>query len=166
MQEKLKKFILLIKTYLPTSLIWQWHFSTDQSNLTFQNLVMACLQLRYLYVTQPCLHTLMQPCLSPNQSPRTILVILWNNNNAVFSWHIYFFAKFFILWGRLEKGRRNFHHSNPQWFSLATLWAVCVGTHKNKLSCNMWKISLFQLLWTQISGIIPQRFYQGISASQ
>ena len=30
-----KKFILLIKFYLPTTLIWQWDFSTDQSKLTF-----------------------------------------------------------------------------------------------------------------------------------
>ena len=29
-----------------------------------------------LYVTQPCLHTLMQTRLSANQSARTILVIL------------------------------------------------------------------------------------------
>ena len=35
MWEKIKKFILLIKTYLPTTLIWQWHFSTDQSKLIF-----------------------------------------------------------------------------------------------------------------------------------
>ena len=40
------------------------------------NLVMACLQLLYLYVTQPCVHTLKQPRLSTNQSARTILVIL------------------------------------------------------------------------------------------
>ena len=25
-----EEFILLIKTYFPTTLIWQWHFSTDQ----------------------------------------------------------------------------------------------------------------------------------------
>ena len=37
---------------------------------------MACLQLVYLYVTQPCLHTLMPARLSTNQSVRTILVIL------------------------------------------------------------------------------------------
>ena len=43
--------------------------------LTFQNLVMACLQLVYLYVTQPRLHTLMQPRLSANESARSILVI-------------------------------------------------------------------------------------------
>ena len=36
----------------------------------------ACLQLVYLYVTLPCLHTLMQARLSANQSSRTILVIL------------------------------------------------------------------------------------------
>ena len=36
---------------------------------------MACLQLVYLYVTQTCLHTLMQPRLPANQSTRTILVI-------------------------------------------------------------------------------------------
>ena len=30
-----------------------------------------------LYVTQPCLHTLMQTRLSANQSARTILVILY-----------------------------------------------------------------------------------------
>ena len=70
-----KNFILRI-TYLPTTLIWQWHFSTVQSKRTFQNLVMTCLQLVYLYVTQPCLRTLMQPRLSANQSARTILVIL------------------------------------------------------------------------------------------
>ena len=51
------------------------YLSTDQSKRTLQNLVMACLQLVYLYVTQPCLHTLMQPRLSANQSARTILVI-------------------------------------------------------------------------------------------
>ena len=48
------KFILLIKTHLPTTLISHWHFSTDQSKLTFENLVIgdvACLQL---YFTQPC----------------------------------------------------------------------------------------------------------------
>ena len=61
--------------YLLATLIWQWHFSADQSKLTFQNLVMACLELVYLYVTQPSLHTLMQPSLSANQSARTILVI-------------------------------------------------------------------------------------------
>ena len=68
-----------MKTYLPTTLIWQWPFSTDQSKLTFENLVIgdvACLQLVYLYVTQTCLHTLMQARLSANQSARTILVIL------------------------------------------------------------------------------------------
>ena len=43
-----KKFILLIKMFLPSTLIWQWHFSTDQSKLTFENLVIGdvtCLQL-------------------------------------------------------------------------------------------------------------------------
>ena len=75
MQEKIKKFILLIKMHLPTTLISQWNFSTDQSKLTFQNLVMACLQLVYLkYITQPSLHTLMQTRLSANQSVRNILV--------------------------------------------------------------------------------------------
>ena len=34
-----------------------------------------CLQLVYIYVKQPCLHTLMQARLSANQSARTILVI-------------------------------------------------------------------------------------------
>ena len=63
---------LLIKTYLPTILKWQWDFSTDQSKLTFENLVVACLRLVYLYVTQPCLHTLMQTRLSANQSMCTI----------------------------------------------------------------------------------------------
>jgi len=38
---------------------------------------MAFLQLAYLYVTQPCLPTLMQTRLSANQSARTILVISW-----------------------------------------------------------------------------------------
>ena len=28
-----EKFILLVKTYLPTTLIWQWDFSTHQSKL-------------------------------------------------------------------------------------------------------------------------------------
>ena len=37
------------------------------------NVDVACLQP---YVTQPCLHTLMQTRLSANQSARTILVIL------------------------------------------------------------------------------------------
>ena len=36
-----------------------------------------CLQLVYLYVTQPCLHTLMLTRFSANQSVRTILVILY-----------------------------------------------------------------------------------------
>ena len=75
----IKNLILLIKAYLPTTLIWQWHFSTDQSKLTFENLVIddvACLQLVYLYVTQQCLHTLMQARLSANQSAGTISVIL------------------------------------------------------------------------------------------
>ena len=75
-REKIKKVILQIKMHLPTTLISQWNFSTDQSKLTFQNLVMACLQLVYLYVTQSCLHTLMQPRLSANHSARTILIIL------------------------------------------------------------------------------------------
>ena len=45
---------------------------SDQSKfkLSFD---VACVQL---YVTQPCLHTLMQTRLSANQSTRTILVIL------------------------------------------------------------------------------------------
>ena len=30
-----KKIILLMNTYLPTTLIWRWHFSTDQSKLIF-----------------------------------------------------------------------------------------------------------------------------------
>ena len=37
---------------------------------------MACLQLVYLYVTLPCLHTLVQARLSGNKSSRTIFVIL------------------------------------------------------------------------------------------
>ena len=56
-RENIKKIILLIKTYLATTPIWHWHFSTDQSKLTFENPVIgdvACLQLVYLYVTQPC----------------------------------------------------------------------------------------------------------------
>ena len=74
--ENTKKFILLIKTYLSTTLIWQRHFSTNQSKLPFENLVIgdvACLQLLYLYVTQPCLHTLTQARLSANQNARSIL---------------------------------------------------------------------------------------------
>ena len=71
-REKVKKIILLIKTYLLTTLIWQWHFSTGQSQLTFQNLVMACLQLVYLYVTQPCLLILIEPHLLANQSARVL----------------------------------------------------------------------------------------------
>ena len=51
-------------------------FQLTNQNLHFENLVVACLQLVYLYVTQPCLHTLMQTRLSANQSARTILVIL------------------------------------------------------------------------------------------
>ena len=35
----------------------------------------ACLQLVYFYVTQPCLHTLMQARLSANQSMHTIPVM-------------------------------------------------------------------------------------------
>ena len=49
-------------------------------NVHFENLVVAqvvaCLQLVYLYVTQPCLHTLLKTRLSANQSARSILVIL------------------------------------------------------------------------------------------
>ena len=74
--EKIKKIILLIKIYLPTSLIWQWNFSTDQWKLTFWKSGGGVL-LVYIYVTQPCLHTLVQTRLSANQSARTI-VILWN----------------------------------------------------------------------------------------
>ena len=54
-------------------------FSTDQSRVTFENLVIgdvACFQLMYLYGTQPCLHTLMQARFSANQGACTILVIL------------------------------------------------------------------------------------------
>ena len=39
-------------------------------------IVVLCLQLVYLYVTQPCSLTPMQTRLSTNQSMRTILVIL------------------------------------------------------------------------------------------
>ena len=49
-KDKKKKLFLLIKTYLPTTLILQWHFSTNQSKLTFENLVIgdvACSQLVY-----------------------------------------------------------------------------------------------------------------------
>ena len=45
------KFILLIKMYLPTT---KWHFSTDQSKLTFENLAIGkvvCLQLVYRHTT-------------------------------------------------------------------------------------------------------------------
>ena len=66
-------------TILPRPLIW--HFSTDQSKLKFENLVIsdvACLQLVYLYITQPCLHTVMQ-ALSANKSTHTILAILQKN---------------------------------------------------------------------------------------
>ena len=47
--------------------------------VTFENLVIgdvACLQLVYLYVTQPRLQTLLQARVSANQSARTILVTL------------------------------------------------------------------------------------------
>ena len=69
-----KKFILLIKAYLPTTLLWQWHFLTDQSKLPFQKSGDGVFVFVYLYDTQPC--TLMQPRLSANQMARTILVIL------------------------------------------------------------------------------------------
>ena len=52
----LKTFILLIKTYLPTTLIWQWNLSTDQSKLTFWKSGGGVFTIVYLYVTQPCLH--------------------------------------------------------------------------------------------------------------
>ena len=69
MWEKKKKFILLI---------FLQHWFDDvisqltNQNLHFENLVVACLQLVYLYVTQPCLDTLMQTRFSANQSTRTI----------------------------------------------------------------------------------------------
>ena len=81
-----EKFILLIKTYLPATLIWQWDFSTHQSKLrsikiqtdSDQSKFKLSFDVAYvqLYVTQPCLHTLMQTRLWANQSVRTILVIL------------------------------------------------------------------------------------------
>ena len=74
-REKIKNSFQLIKTYLLTTLIWQWHFSTEQSKLTFENLVIgdvACIFTSQNHV----LRTLMQARLSANQSARTILVIL------------------------------------------------------------------------------------------
>ena len=55
-----KKIILLIKTYLPTALNWQWHFSTDKSKLTFWKSGGGVFTIVYLYVTQPFLHTFIQ----------------------------------------------------------------------------------------------------------
>ena len=131
--EKMKNSFYWSKcTYLRTTLIinfdkLSWHFSTEQSKLTFENLVIStvvCLQLNVLcsnihqgpswnlrnlcsflnfsfkdltyknvslkvfkfatkhinlYITQPCLHTLMQARLLAKQSTRTILVLLHNN---------------------------------------------------------------------------------------
>ena len=56
-----------IKTLINQNLNWLWQ---SKFKLSFDA---ACVQL---YVTQPCLHTLMQTRLSANQSARTILVIL------------------------------------------------------------------------------------------
>ena len=41
--------------------------------------MMACLQLVYFYITQPCLDTLMQTLLKTHQSTHTIFVILQVN---------------------------------------------------------------------------------------
>ena len=74
-QKKIKKFILLIKTYLPITLIWQWDFSTDQSKLTCwkcgDGVFTTWVSLSHNHV-----YILMQTGLSANQSMCTILVIL------------------------------------------------------------------------------------------
>ena len=50
-REKIKKIILLIKTYLPTTLIWQWDFLTDRSKPTFWKsgggVFTTCVSLRH-----------------------------------------------------------------------------------------------------------------------
>ena len=56
-------------------------------NFHFENLVVTCLQLVYLCVTQPCLHTLTQTRLSANQSARTISVILHKKYTLTSSHH-------------------------------------------------------------------------------
>ena len=70
-----KKIILLIKTYLPTTLIWQWDFSTDQSKLTFWNSVYnSCIFMSHIHVYI----LFMQTQLLANLSACTVLVILYN----------------------------------------------------------------------------------------
>ena len=153
----------MIKTYHRTTIIWQWHFSTHQSKLTFENLVIGtvvCLQLVFvsnnhqgpswnlgnlhsflnfsfkdltdknvslkvfkfamnhinLYITQPCLHTLMQACLSAKQSMHTILVtvLLYIDTDIHYVCryeyvyiYIYIYAPFFYF---LSKQHENYEN--------------------------------------------------------
>ena len=106
----------------------QHWFANRISQLTnhFENLVLACLQLVYLCVTHPCLHTLTQTRLSANQSARTISVILHKkytltskHTNA--NWHTIqpYLEQKICSWYQARK----MHHLST--LSSVSLWFFC-----------------------------------------
>ena len=78
-----KKFILLIKTYSPTTLIWQRDFSTDQSKLTFLKSGGGVFTTR-VSLRHTTMSTYSHANTPPGQSERAIFYILQQSSQLKF----------------------------------------------------------------------------------